>query len=171
MVCAPVTTPGTFRQIDDLRRGEIQMTSDRIVKSIQTALFSWVLLLAGAAVAQTPGQMPPSANIPKNMKQYFLCLLTRGDKWTPLQFADPAMQDHLAFIREQIEGGKYGMAGPVVDQGRIGGMAIINASSLEEARKIVHSDRLVQSGRLASEIHPLVLADLSALPVEYPERS
>src|SRR5260370_18688545 len=144
MVCAPVTTPGTFRQINDPRRGEMQMTSDRVVKSIQTGLFTLVLLLAGAAVAQTPGQMPPSANIPKNMKQYFLCLLTRGDKWTPLQFADPAMQDHLAFIREQMESGKFVMAGPVLDQGRIGGMAIINASSLEEATKIVNSDKMVQ---------------------------
>ena len=147
------------------------MTSDRIVKSTQTALFTLVLLLAGAAVAQTPGQMPQSANIPKNMKQYFLCLLSKGDKWAPVQFADPAMQDHLAFIREQIEGGKYGMAGPVVDQGRIGGMAIINASSLEEATKIVDSDKMVQSGRLAAEIHPVMLADLSALHVEYPEKA
>ncbi len=65
------------------------MTSDRTVKSIQTALLTLVLLLAGAAVAQTPGQMPQSANIPKNMKQYFLCLLTKGDKWTPVQLADP----------------------------------------------------------------------------------
>ncbi len=147
------------------------MTSDRIVKSIQTALFTLVLLLAGAAVAQTPGQMPQSANIPKNMKQYFLCLLSKGDKWAPVQFADPAMQDLLAFIREQIEGGKYVTAGPVVDQGRIGGMAIINASSLEEATKIVDSDKMVQSGRLAAEIHPVMLADLSALHVEYPERA
>jgi len=147
------------------------MTSDRTVKSIQTALLTLVLLLAGAAVAQTPGQMPQSANIPKNMKQYFLCLLTKGDKWTPVQFADPAMQDHLAFIREQIEGGKYVMAGPILDQERIGGMAIVNASSLEEAAKIVNSDKMVQSGRLAPEIHPVMLADLSALHVEYPEKT
>jgi uncharacterized protein YciI len=151
--------------------GKIQMTSHRVVKSIQTALFTVVLLLAGAAVAQTPGQMPQSANIPKNMKQYFLCLLTKGEKWVPVQFADPAMQDHLAFIREQTEAGRFVMAGPVVDQGRIGGMAIINTSSLEEATKIVSSDRMVQSGRLAAEIHPVMLADLSGLHVEYPEKA
>jgi len=147
------------------------MTSDRIVKSIQTALFTLMLMLAGGAVAQTPGQMPQSANLPKNMKQYFLCLLSKGEKWAPVQFADPAMQDHLAFIREQIEGGKYVMAGPILDQERIGGMAIINASSLEEACKIVNSDKMVQSGRLAPEIHPVMLADLSALHVEYPEKT
>ncbi len=50
-------------------------------------------------------------------------------------------------------------------------MAIINASSLEEAAKIVNGDKMVQSGRLAAEIHPVMLADLSALHVEYPEKT
>jgi len=30
---------------------------------------------------------------------------------------------------------------------------------------------MVQSGRLAAEIHPVMLADLSALHVEYPEKT
>ena len=147
------------------------MTSDRIVKSIQTGLFAAVLVLAGAALAQVPGQMPQSANLPKNMKQYFLCLMTKTDTWTPIQFADPAMQEHLAYIREQVEAGKFVVVGPAVDQGRIAGIAIINASSLEEAGKIVGSDKMVQSGRLATEIHRVMLADLSALHTEYPEKA
>lgn len=113
------------------------MVSNRTVNSIQTALFTLVLLLAGAAVAQTLSQTPPSPNIPKNM----------------------------------IESGRFVVAGPVLDQGRIGGMAIINASSLEEATRVVNSDKTVQSGRLAAEIHPVMLADLSALHVEYPEKA
>ena len=147
------------------------MTSDRIVKSIQTGLFAAVLVLAGAALAQVPGQMPQSANLPKNMKQYFFCLMTKTDNWTPIQFADPAMQEHLAYIREQVEAGKFVVVGPAVDQGRIAGIAIINASSLEEAGKIVGSDKMVQSGRLATEIHRVMLADLSALHTEYPEKA
>jgi uncharacterized protein YciI len=139
-------------------------------KSIKTALFTFVLLLAGAAVAQTPGQFPQGANIPKNMKPYFLCLLEKGEKWTPVQFADPAMQEHLAYIRGEVEAGKYVVAGPVLDQGRIGGMAIINAASLEEAQKIVNRDKMVQSGRYTAEIHPVMLADLSALRTEYPAK-
>src|SRR6266446_6250116 len=139
-------------------------------KSIKTALFTFVLLLAGVAVAQTPGQFPQGANIPKNMKQYFLCLLEKGEKWTPVQFADPAMQEHLAYIREQVEAGKFVVVGPALDQGRIGGMAIINATSLEEAQKIANADRMVQSGRLVAEIHPVMLADLSALHIEYPAK-
>src|SRR5260370_7983384 len=157
MVCAPVTTPGTFRQINDPRRGEMQMTSDRVVKSIQTGLFTLVLLLAGAAVAQTPGQMPPSANIPKNMKQYFLCLLTRGDKWTPLQFADPAMQDHLAFIREQMESGKFVMAVPVLVLGRLGALATLTTSSLPTAHKTLNSNTNPTKTPHAPTHHPPLL--------------
>jgi uncharacterized protein YciI len=137
---------------------------------MNTALLTLALWLGGAAVAQTPGEFPQGANIPKNMKPYFLCLLEKGEKWTPVQFADPAMQDHLAFIREQVEAGKFVVVGPTLDQGRIGGVAIINAATIEEAQKIVNSDKMVHSGRLTAEIHPVMLADLSGLHTEYPAK-
>jgi len=130
-----------------------------------------LLLLAGAAVAQTPGEFPQGANVPKNMKQYFLCLLEKGEKHKPMQFADPEMQEHLAYIREQVEAGKYVVVGPALDAGRIGGMAIINAATAEEAKKIVNGDKMVQSGKLVAEIHPVMLADLSALHTEYPAKT
>jgi uncharacterized protein YciI len=142
----------------------------RTVKYTKNVMSALVLLLAGAAVAQTPGEFPQGANIPKNMKPYFLCLMEKGEKWTPVQFADPAMQEHLAHIREQVEAGKYVVVGPALDEGRIGGVAIINATSIEEAKKIVSTDKMVQSGRLVAEIHPVMLADLSALHTEYPAK-
>src|SRR5882762_2761698 len=135
----------------------------RTLECTKNVVFALVLLLAGAAVAQTPGEFPQGANVPKNLKQYFLCLLEKGEKWAPVQFADPAMQEHL-------EAGKFVVVGPALDQGRIGGMAIINATSLEEAQKIANADRMVQSGRLVAEIHPVMLADLSALHIEYPAK-
>lgn len=136
----------------------------------KNGMFALVLLLAGAAVAQTPGEFPQSANIPKNLKPYFLCLLEKGEKWTPVQFADPAMQQHLAYIREQVEAGKYVVVGPTLDQGRIRGVGLLSATSLEEAQKIVNADKMVQSGQLVAEIHPVMLADLSALHIEYPAK-
>ena len=139
-------------------------------KSIKTVLFAFVLLLGGAAIAQTPGEFPQGPNIPKDIRPYFLCLLEKGEKWTPVPFEDPAMQEHLAYIREQVEAGKYVVVGPALDQGRIGGMAIINAASMEEAQKIVNADKMVQGGRLTAELHPVMLADLSALHIEYPAR-
>jgi uncharacterized protein YciI len=140
-------------------------------KSIQAMLFGLALAVSGAAIAQTPGESPQGANVPKNMKQYFLCLLEKGEKYKPIQFADPEMQEHLAYIREQVEAGKYVVAGPALDEGRIGGMAIINAASTEEAKKVVNGDKMVQSGELVAEIHPVMLADLSALHIEYPART
>lgn len=80
------------------------------------------------------------------------------------------MQEHMAYIREQVEAGKYVVVGPVLDQGRIGGMAIINAASIEEAKKIVNGDKMIQSGRMTAEIHPVMLADLSGLHTEYPSK-
>ena len=135
-----------------------------------TILFAFAIPLGGAAVAQTPREFPQGANIPKNMRPYFLCLLEKGEKWTPAQFADPAMQEHLAYIREQVEAGKFVVVGPALDEGRIGGMAIINAASIEEARKIADADKMVQSGRLVAEIHPVMLVDLSGLHMEYPAK-
>jgi uncharacterized protein YciI len=143
----------------------------RRIKCTKNVMFASALLLAAAAVAQTPEQFPRDANIPKNMKQYFLCLLEKGEKWTPIQFADPAMQEHLAYIREQVEAGKFVVVGPALDQGRIRGMAIISATSPEEARKIADADKMVQSGQLVAEIHPVMLADLSAAHIDYPAKS
>lgn len=136
-----------------------------------TVMFALAILLGGAAVAQRPGQFPQGANIPKNMRPYFLCLLEKGERWTPVQFADPAMQEHLAYIREQVEAGKFVVVGPALDEGRIGGMAIIDAASMEEAKKIADADKMVQSGRFVAEIHPVMLADLSGLHTEYPAKA
>ena len=136
----------------------------------RSVLIALAFLFGGVVVAQTPGEFPQGANIPKNMKPYFLCLLEKGENWKPIQFADPAMQEHLAYIREQVEAGKFVVVGPALDEGRIGGMAIVNAATIEEAKKIVDADKMVQSGRLMPEIHPVMLADLSALHTEYPAK-
>src|SRR5436305_14040993 len=102
-------------------------------KNLKNFVFAFVLLISGAAVAQTPGQFPQGANIPKNMRQYFLCLLARGAKWAPMQFADPMMQEHLAYIRRQVEAGQFVVVGLALAQGRIGGLAAVHARSLEVA--------------------------------------
>ena len=141
------------------------------VKRTRNVFVALALTLAGAAVAQTPGEFPQGANVPRNMRPYFLCLLEKGEKWAPVQFADPAMQEHLAYIREQVEAGKFVVVGPALDDGRVRGMAIINATSMEEARKIAGADKMVQSGQLVVEIHPVMLEELSGLHIEYPAKT
>ena len=48
-------------------------------------------------------------------------------------------------------------------------MAIIHAASIEEARKIENEDK-TETGQLVAEIHPVMIADLSGLHVEYPTK-
>jgi uncharacterized protein YciI len=141
---------------------------------MQAALFTIVLLLSGALAAQTPSPPQQNPNIPKGMKQYFFCFLVKGEKWAqtpPKEELDQLMKDHLAYTRSQADAGKYALAGPFLDNDRIRGMAIINAASAEEARSTASADPMVKIGRMAVEIHPAMLADVSCVLVEYQKNS
>ncbi len=143
---------------------------ERPMNSMKAALWPLVLLLAGALAAQTLSQPQQNPNIPKGMKQYFFGFLVKGERWAqtpPKEELDQLMQQHLAYIRSQAEAGKYVLAGPFLDNDRIRGIAIINAASAEEARSIASGDPMVKSGRMAVEIHPAMLADVSCVLVEY----
>ncbi len=140
------------------------------MNSMKAAFLALVLLLAGALAAQTPSQPQQNPNIPKGMKQYFFGFLVKGEGWAqtpPKEELDRLMQQHLAYIRSQAEAGKYLLAGPFLDNDRIRGIVVINAVSAEEARSIASGDPMVQSGRMAVEIHPAMLADVSCVLVEY----
>ena len=75
-------------------------------------------------------------------------------QWTP---------KHLAYIRSQAEAGKFVLVGPMREENRLRGSAIIKADSLEEAQRIASGDPLVQSGHLVVEVHPILLEDLSRI--------
>ena len=139
--------------------------------AVKSAVFAIVLLVSTVVSAQTPSHSP---QIPKGMKQYFMGFLVKGEKWAqtpPKEELDQLMQKHLAYIRSQAEAGKYALAGPFLDNGRIRGFLIVNAASAEEATQIVSGDPMVQSGRMAVEIHPAMMADLSCVLTEYEKNS
>lgn len=132
-------------------------------------LFTLALLLLGADNAPKSAP-PPTPNFPKGMRQYFMGFLVRGEK-----NGDPIAKDelnrlqqqHLAYIRAQADAGKYALAGPLLDNDRIRGILMINAGSAEDAKNIASGDPMVKSGRLAVEIHPFMVADLSCVFAEY----
>jgi uncharacterized protein YciI len=143
-------------------------------RSMKAALFAIVLLLSGALAAQTPSPPQQNPNIPKGMKQYFFGFLVKGERWAqtpPKEELDQLMEQHLAYIRSQAEASKYLLAGPFLDNDRIRGIVIINAVSAEEARSIASGDPVVKSGRMAVEIHPAMLADVSCVMTEYQKNS
>ena len=128
-----------------------------------------VLLLAIVSAAQNS---VPTTNldIPKGMKQYFIGFLVKGEKYDPNMSKaehESLLQQHLAYIRSQAEAGKYKLAGPFLDEGNISGILIIDAPSRDEAKQIVSKDPMVQAGRLAIELHPAMLADVSCILMEY----
>jgi uncharacterized protein YciI len=130
-----------------------------------------VLGFASLLVAQAPAGDPLAPYVPKNMKPYFLDLLLLKDKPdTALPAAERAQwtQKHLAYIRSQVEAGKFVLVGPIREENRLRGIVIIKADSLEEAQHIASGDPLVQSGHLVVELHPILLEDLSSIRFDYP---
>ena len=54
------------------------------------------------------------------------------------------IRDHVQFLKNLEDNGRLELCGPFIDHK--GGMVIIKAGSLEEAKEIAHSDPFVKSG-------------------------
>lgn len=111
----------------------------------------------------------PQRNIPRNLKQYYLGLLTRGARWnkTDDHEASELLPQQLAFLRRQMEDRKYIIAGPVNEEARYVGMMLIDASSKDEALAIAGRDPGVISERLAVEVYAVYLPSLDGVMVRY----
>ena len=97
-------------------------------------------------------------NVPPGMKKYFFGLLVKGPNRDQAEAeAEKLQEQHLAYIRQQFETGRYVLAGPFLDDGYIRGVLVINAGSKEEAEEIVSHDPAVRAGRMKVELHPALL--------------
>jgi len=137
---------------------------------VRGILFAFTLGLAGFLGAQTQQENPLAPYIPKNMQRYYLELLLKDKPDTALPEAERTqwMQKHLAYIRSQVEAGKFALVGPITEESRLRGIAVIKADSLDEAQRVASADPLVQSGHRIVEVHPILLEDLSAIRFDYP---
>jgi uncharacterized protein YciI len=115
-------------------------------------------------------------DVPKNLKPYFLGLLRRGPRWNEIDGAEAAelLPRHLAYLREQSEAGRYVAAGPVLPAGRthpdaseFAGVLLIAAETLEAALDLAQNDPGVRAGRLAVEVHPVLLPALEGVRAVY----
>ena len=92
---------------------------------------------------------------------YFIVFHRPGPKWiegTPYN-EQPMFKDHVDYISGCHDRGKIVMSGPFMDRpgglaGKLasGGMAIFNATDLEEATKLGTEDPTVQAGMLNVDI-------------------
>jgi uncharacterized protein YciI len=116
-----------------------------------------------------PKEKPRMKDIPRDLEPYFIGFLVKGERWDDTQGAEAAelLPRHLAFMREQVEAGRYLLAGPITDDGPITGILVITAKTSAEALAIVEADPGVQAGRLKVEVHPAFLPSLKGLRINY----
>jgi uncharacterized protein YciI len=98
-----------------------------------------------------------AASSPEAMEQYTMALMNRTEKWA----ASPALQEllnqHLEYLGKLVDQGSLAVAGPLGDQGNLGGVAIYRAGA-EQAAKLAQEDPLVKAGYLRMELHPWITA-------------
>lgn len=116
-----------------------------------------------------PDEISRMKDVPRNLKPYFLGFLVKGERWNDTEGAQAAelMPLHLAFLRQQMESRRYLAAGPVLGEGRMAGLLIVEAENAEAARELVSQDPAVQAGRLAVEIYSTFLPALDGVHAEY----
>ena len=132
-------------------------------------ILAMVLLLCSIACLGQTAAPAQKLDIPKGLKQYFVGFLMRTAKTDSVSQEEQQTQlrQHLAYIRSQVEAGKYRLVGPFQDNGTIAGILIIDTPTIEEAKEIIGKDPLVLSGRATLEVHPAMLADLSCVQMQY----
>jgi uncharacterized protein len=108
-------------------------------------------------------------DVPRAIEPYFLGLLRQGEHWndTNGNEAETLVSRQLAYIREQVEAGRYRLAGPIPGEGPFVGMLIISSPSIEEALEIAKADPGVRAGRLAVDVYPIFLPSLKDLKIQF----
>lgn len=108
------------------------------------------LLPAGLVFAQSAENKDEKAPPKFDLDQYQFGLLSRGPKWTAEKSPEiQKIQDgHMANIQKMASLGKLIAAGPMMDDGSLGGIFIFKAASLEEAQSLAAEDPAIKAGRL-----------------------
>jgi uncharacterized protein YciI len=102
------------------------------------------------------------------MRTYTMGFLVKGPRWGIADEEDPALQQkHLAFLRQNIEAGRFLLAGPLTDDGYIRGLILVASASTEDARSLMAGDPAVQAGRFSIEAHPLLWPEIGSALVKY----
>jgi len=89
------------------------------------------------------------------MQQYFIAFLKTGTNRSQSKEETDSLQKlHLAHLGRMYEEGFADISGPFGDDSDIRGITIYNVPTQKIADSLANMDPMVQSGRLAIEIHP-----------------
>lgn len=118
-----------------------------MMRGFRTLAFALIIVLAPACVsAPTPTAQTPTA------QRVFLIEYKPGPAWQAgAPMSRQALGPHAAYWTRLAREGRAIGAGPYLDVD--GGMAMINAAGMEEARAIVAADPAVTSGVFVGEVH------------------
>ena len=96
---------------------------------------------------------------------FYVMLHSPGPEWLPgTPFREqPEVGVHIAFMSGLLADGRLALGGPFLDDAG-GGMAIVRAASLDEARQWAESDDSVRGGLLRVEVRPWMAAMDSLSP-------
>ena len=111
--------------------------------------FALTTALASACVSMQP---PAAAQMHAPMQQVFVIDYRPGPAWQAgVPMNRQALGPHAAYWTRLAHEGRAIGAGPYLDVE--GGMAMINATTLDEARAIVAADPAITSGVFVGEVH------------------
>lgn len=111
-------------------------------------------ILASSPVRAARADDPASQEAKYEMGTFYVDLLVKTPKLATAQPAElqKLRQAHLKHLESLAANGKLVVAGPFVDTGRFAGIAVVTASSAEEAKSFEDEDPLVESGLFSVEV-------------------
>jgi len=86
-----------------------------------------------------------------------MALMNRTENWATSPALQELVKQHLEYLGKLVEQGILAVAGPLGDQGKLGGIAIYRVGA-EQAARLAQEDPLVKAGYLKSELHPWITA-------------
>jgi uncharacterized protein YciI len=106
--------------------------------------------------AKNDAAQPAAApTLPPGMKRYWFVMLKRGPKRDqPAEEAQRLQAGHMANMKVYADRGILLIAGPMMDDGDIRGIFILDAPDLAAAQAMCKDDPAVQAGRMVCDIRP-----------------
>jgi uncharacterized protein YciI len=121
-----------------------------LARKMLAATATIVFLLAAVAPARSAAS---NEQEPKyEMGTFYVVMLIKPANFSAAQAPKDMIQEHFKHVLKLIADGKATVAGPFLDDTRVAGVFVLNASSAEEAKTIEEADPLVKSGGFKVEV-------------------
>ena len=138
------------------------------MKVLYALLTGIILLVVSSPTVSAQEKKETKTEPAHKLVQFHMALLKRGPKWTATKNAETKslLEKHVEYVTSLLDSGKLIIAGPLTDDGEIGGVFVFRAPSAEEAKAWAEADPTVASGFRIAEMHPWWSEDIFGKPVK-----